>query len=395
MNNGNLEPFNYEWQRRYLGLDDEPTDILVRTMVIPDAYILSVVLLYLNEDAAHAKKSPIGSGFIISVPSKVSSHEFRYVVTNRHIAAYKKVTENPPHAPAIRLNLFTGTPIIIQTEPNDWDYHDEHDDVAVYFLEHASQHWPAYVPVSSLSFISDGAISHHNFGVGDQAFMLGRWINKHILTPSARFGNVSMMPAQKLPRKVVIDGKEVKKEQELFLVEMYSTGGFSGSPVFVRKLPWSPGRHVWPRRDRTGLRDYENEIREYARDEIFLLGINCGHAEERLPLWHYQKNTVDQEKKTLYVKGNQNVALVVPAWKIIEVLSGEEMMSERRQIENDFGDEEVHAFGTEDAAGDMPAALLRTIKHKIESGEDESVDEDVFRRAMDQTIFPDKNGPEQ
>ncbi len=39
---------------------------------------------------------------------------------------------------------------------------------------------------------------------------------------------------------------------------------------------------------------------------------------------------------------------------------------------------------------DVPVALRRTLVKKIESGEDEGVDEETFRRALDRTIFPEK-----
>ncbi len=39
---------------------------------------------------------------------------------------------------------------------------------------------------------------------------------------------------------------------------------------------------------------------------------------------------------------------------------------------------------------DVPATLRRTLVKKIESGEDEGVDEHVFKGALDRAIFPEK-----
>ena len=43
---------------------------------------------------------------------------------------------------------------------------------------------------------------------------------------------------------------------------------------------------------------------------------------------------------------------------------------------------------------DVPVALRRTLVKKIESGEDEGVDEETFRQALDRAIFPEKHDPE-
>src|SRR5438445_660680 len=80
---------------------------------------------------------------------------------------------------------------------------------------------------------ADAAI--HGGRVGGTGFLLGWFIShssKQTNQPLARFGNIAMMPGEK-----VVDGRGLRVEA--YLVEMRSLSGYSGSPVFVYLAPGS------------------------------------------------------------------------------------------------------------------------------------------------------------
>lgn len=286
-------------------------------------------------------KDPQGSGFIVSYcqHGSVGRKTARFVVTTRHVIAGGNCV--------VRFNAFSeGEPVIETYDRDKWIFHRDGDDVTITFVEFASGSGDfGCLPIQSNLIISPEAVEGSTVHIGDQVFMLGLFAGhfgqgQNQVLPAARFGNISMLPPQE------IKNKDTGLEQESFLVEMYSMGGFSGSPVFVRRLPWTPDpRRIIRRRLRTHgfskrealqnlIRSAENVLEEIWRmgqDEIFLLGVNWGH----LPLEHkIKRRTVPntpQELKDMYAEGNHNMACVVPAWKILELLEDEKATKYREE----------------------------------------------------------------
>jgi hypothetical protein len=95
-------------------------------------------------------------------------------------------------------------------------------------------------------------------------------------------------------------------DQEAFLVEARSLSGYSGSPVFVTPYGF--------------FEDNESMSWDfYMGISVHLLGIDCGHLPER------QNMT-----------GNSGMMVVVPAWKLLELLGTEEF-AEMRETETRSG----------------------------------------------------------
>ena len=172
--------------------------------------------------------------------------------------------------------------------------------MAVLPLEGMSDAKMKFVHVGTEHFITGKRIEDMGVGAGDDVFMVGRFIGhdgKQANLPSARFGNISMMPDEPLTTPLGI-------EQESFLVEMRSLSGYSGSPVFV---------YFWP---------MEREMFEY--DPVhypmgpWLLGVDWCHIQTYDPVLEKNGKTAVQEGYV--VQSNTGMAGVVPAWRLQEFL---------------------------------------------------------------------------
>jgi hypothetical protein len=124
----------------------------------------------------------------------------------------------------VRLNMKSG-PVQYQEIKTEWIYNDdEGSDVAVL---PDTECMP--IPVGMLA--TDEIIAEKRIGVGDDVVVTGLFTKrsgnaKNI--PILRAGMISAMPGEHL----IGEGAE---EYQAYLIEMRSTGGLSGSPVFVVK----------------------------------------------------------------------------------------------------------------------------------------------------------------
>lgn len=285
---------------------------------IDDALLDSVVYFYESvEDARQGRKSG-GCGFLVGVPVEGNDNKmFPFVVTNSHVIKEGKST-------VIRLKKKTGESHVQETDISGWTHHPNGDDVAASHIALTDElaadfrfHW-----ISSAKFVTREVIEEYNIGPGDEIFMVGRFIQhdgKQTNLPVVRFGYLSMLPNQPIlhPRGLL---------QESFLVEMFSIGGFSGSPVFVYFRPFSirPG----PGKPPVTTVQTNTQIREHNIGPL-LLGINWGHINNALPVIDSSGKRLDPPQ---FVHSNTMMAGVVPAWKIWELLGGYEFLKTGEQV---------------------------------------------------------------
>jgi hypothetical protein len=161
--------------------------------------------------------------------------------------------------------------------------------------------------------------------------------------PSARFGNISM-----LPNELATITQPTKYKGVSFVIDMHSRTGFSGSPVFVYRtfgsdLTATFGSHfddlevefneIEIEPSRMGamggirsqsfsgrLRGSRGKLR--SNNLLRLLGIHWGQFDER---WQIKQSSAE----TPYVKGMSGMSCVIPAWQILEVLNLPELKSRR------------------------------------------------------------------
>jgi hypothetical protein len=189
-------------------------------------YLLDVVFsLYPDVASARAGVGAGGTGFFVAIPSTTSDWLHAYAVTNWHVALGHG--DKPP-SPIIRVNRKFGPPKIFDVDPADWQFIGGHHDVAVLPIEFDTDEVKAKVIGIKGFFLSDADIAMHEVNVGEDAFMLSRFIDYdgvEASVPSMRFGNLSVMKA----RLVQLTGCK----EPSFVVDMHSGPGCFGSPVFI------------------------------------------------------------------------------------------------------------------------------------------------------------------
>lgn len=262
-------------------------------MRIYDHLFNCVAYLFPDDDAAHRAARAGGTGFLIDKHIPGTSETRRFLVTNLHVGATGNTT--------VRVNMPSSAPLVCTLPAEVWHYPLGPDDLAIADLSSIEDlrpiksflNWDKLVPTPKL-------FEALNVGVGDEVYMVGRFIphaNRNTIAPIARFGRISLMDRH---GKVVNNqGDEV----DAFLVEMTSTGGASGSPVFVHvplgeTAPWERGR------------------RQRLAHHTFILGVNTGHKEVVSSV--LRRGMSDPE---LTVAENAGVSIVTPYYKVASLLS--------------------------------------------------------------------------
>jgi hypothetical protein len=240
-----------------------------------------------------------------------------YAVSTRHVVRGRGTTDSPGN-PVVRLNKHDGKYDVIPLTHEDWIVSDEHD-IAVAPISHNPAHRYLFVSVVS-RFLTKEIAKQKDVGIGDEVFMVGRLIHhdgRQKNTPSLRWGHVSMMPFEP-----VYHEHNSSREQESFLVEVHSIGGFSGSPVFVRPFPTEKLLAGLPVSDQPpspgqpppDLKMFDYYQRRYSGP--WLLGVEWG---------------VILDSRC----DNTGMSGVVPAWHVTDLLNDERLKTQRAQEQNE------------------------------------------------------------
>ena len=299
---------------------------------IADAFIDNAVYLYSKREDAERGIGTGGSGFLVHVPFRETENmQQTYVVTNRHV-----VYQTP--TPVIRLNKIDGTALGYVTNQSDWTVHPEGDDLAVIPIP-MNRKEVRCMSIGLDRFVTKELIEDEDIGIGDDTVMIGRFIGhdgRQRNTPAVRFGNIAMMPYEKIK---IADGTE----QESFLVELRSVPGYSGSAVYI----YSPNAMQDMSMRRSGQSmaalsefnlfgpDAQRHIDlmdlKIAPKGPYLLGIDFCHLNNTVGV----RNAADQpHPEGLFVRENAGMAGVVPAWKISELFNSDTLTNARYELED-------------------------------------------------------------
>lgn len=296
---------------------------------IPDNFLHCVIYMYPSEEAAKKGVAAGGTGFLISLPSlKHQGGRYTYAVTNSHVIAEAK-------SPVIRLNALDTTAVTLPLQTRNWLHHPDGDDVAVALLPAFSPSEVQFAIVPVEQFLTKETVARWDIGPGDETFMVGRFVahdGRQRNTPSARFGNISMMPWDPVPHPRGI-------KQESFLVETRSLGGYSGSPVFV---------HIPPATHRPNLNPTIGPMQG-----PWLLGIDWGHLPTFETVRESDEKTVVPQKWK--VPSNSGQMAVVPAWRLRDLLYSQRLVDERAKM-----DEYVDQLIAAGEAGEIPTGDFAT-----------------------------------
>ncbi|HLW69113.1 MAG TPA: hypothetical protein VKS22_00670 [Candidatus Binataceae bacterium] len=195
--------------------------------------------------------------------NEYSSHI--YAVSNWHVVQSH---------PVIRVNTHYGDSLVLELRTSDWFRHpDGETDLAVAPVGH-----PFWADLNVLllgreTLLSPEIISRFKIGVGDDLFVVGRFIDRDGVQrnqPTVRFGMIAQLPIPHQPIRTEVG------YQDAFLAEIRSVSGFSGSPIFAL-LP--------PHRDTSLSR--EERLKAFSdlddnglqRNRTVLMGIDCGHMQ--------------------------------------------------------------------------------------------------------------------
>jgi hypothetical protein len=251
-----------------------------------DVLNCSVYLYPTVEDAERGTQAG-GCGFLIALPTASGNERepYLYAITNNHVAK---------SSPVVRALGGSGKTIIVPLKADDWISHEGGDDVAAAFLTGEFR-----FALKDSMLLDRATYQRESIGLGLECFMIGR-LKSHDggvrNQPIARFGNISMTES-----KVEL---ESGLRQDAFLVEVKSIGGHSGSPVFVY--------------------DYLGRFQE---SPTYLLGINCAHIQTELKVKNPDGLVIGR------IKENTGQAVVIPAWKIREVLDSPVFAEGREQTD--------------------------------------------------------------
>ncbi|MDP3950529.1 hypothetical protein [Microbacterium sp.] len=271
---------------------------------IPDALANSVAFLYPNTDAARSETPAGGTAFALAIDPEDDGPPHEYLVSNIHLVCQGCRT--------LRVRTDSGFDCH-EIAAASWTTHPDGDDVAIASIR-SDELGVTAIKWSALAATQE-RLAELNVGVGDEVFMLGRFIaheGKTRQQPLARFGNIALMPD---PSNPVLDGRSL--ERELFLVEMRSLSGYSGSPVFL---------YVGPATYRG-----DGRMMPFYSENIGLIGVDTGHKINRVGI--DTKGTRCPAPGDWTVTQNTGIALVAPVWKIADLLFDAEEVKARRATE--------------------------------------------------------------
>jgi len=264
-------------------------------------------------DGKAEAKIPSGTAFFIGIPTADSKFANVYLVTAKHVIQ----DENKKWLQKIYLRMntlnnradFDIIPLIPSgISKNVFTHPDSSVDLVVilYRLDHThyDQSWMDYRYITTEEDMNNLKITE-----GSEVFFTGLfypYLGTLKNYPVVRFGKVALITDEKI--------KFTDYEAHLYLLETASYGGNSGSPVFFKV----------PRERKKGaifFEDPENTI-------IKLAGIMSGTFLD-------QKEVKAVETvKTYLAPSNMGIAAVVPAYKLSEILFGNELSRLRRKLDN-------------------------------------------------------------
>jgi hypothetical protein len=252
------------------------------------------------------------TGFFVGVPAQspeLSGDITLYFVTAKHVAV-----DLAGRTVYFLVNGSNGGVTFLRAVyGNKWWLHptDPTADLALIPVSREAHHDIRAVHLSNMG--TPEKLAELGIGIGDEVFAAG------LFTPAAgtdrnipivRHGNIAMMPEEQIQTDLGY--------ADVYLVEARSLGGLSGSPVFVR-----------PTIRFTGIKNSQGLDSMFGFGHgLTLLGLMHGH-------WDIKESEMNKPFFTHDRKHgvNYGIAIVVPAYKIVETLNHPELVKLRKEAE--------------------------------------------------------------
>jgi hypothetical protein len=294
----------------------------------------AVFYLYRINPKTGEKTGPHGSGFVVARNSKVlPNFKHYYGVTNWHLS-------NDLGASIIRVNTTDGKSRYLDYGPEDWQFIKDGDDLSMIDLTDDARMGDQVSHYIDTGFVDKAFIERFGVGFGEDVFMTGLFADQHggdRNTPAARFGNVSLLADESAPIE-----QPNGMLRPSHLVDMRSRTGFSGSPVCLYRIPGIDLSDT-PQRDEpfapTGGLPWNPQ---FMPKFIALFGVHCGQYYDEVevlktrPEWRERHGDPIQEGDKLYIQSGMTI--VVPAWRVTEMMNLEVFEMARKKREEDRGD---------------------------------------------------------
>jgi hypothetical protein len=254
-----------------------------------------------------------GTAFFVGVPlENINNKVAPYLITAKHII--DKIKEHSIDQKIyLRINLKNATAQFIETSVSSWKFHPSETNVDVAILPWA----PPFesfdyriVPIEMAA--TQIIIEREGIGPGTDVFLTGLFA-RHTGTqrnlPIIRVGNIASMPEEKI---YIRDLGDI----DAYLIEARSIGGISGSPVFV----YLEQMRIPQAEPKTTMVSRSGQV-------FWWLGLIHGHFE-------LSKLEIDDlvEDSLINCQINMGIAIVIPVWKILEVINQEALMEQRKEI---------------------------------------------------------------
>lgn len=251
----------------------------------------SVCYVYIKDDKG--KYHINGTGFFIGFKKRDSDFYYTFFITAKHVL--EKEDNNLVESFAIRLNKRDGvTSELLELDKPEYFVHSDGDVDLVLINYLPDQTVYDFLFISNELISDKKIISDKEIGEGDEVFFAGLFTS-HIgkkNQPIVRFGKVALIPEE----KVVWQEKDKPlKYLELYLMECFSFGGNSGSPVFFQL---NNNRNI-------------SKITIGKPPEIFLAGVIKGMFNSTTP--------TNIEK--LFSADNIGISAITPAYYIKEIFN--------------------------------------------------------------------------
>lgn len=299
-----------------------------KLMRVPDEVKNCVVFIgcLMNGDE---KQNIGGTTFLLSYPYKrlingrAKSHI--YIVTAKHVLDDfdEKTSDGIVY---LRFNFMDKPAQWIPIERNKWISHPDTDLAILPANQLDDEYQFDHILVPESMIVDDAILENEKIGIGDEIIVTGLFTHqpgKEHNIPMVRSGIIASMPNE--PIRV----KWLKKDIDAYLIEVYSVGGFSGSPVFV----YLGGRPIAIPITKNKIRIYERLV-HFPEQTYFSLGVISGHWTIKESETGFPNNTLTNEEKC-----NTGIAIVIPANKIKDMLNTSKLRKMREECETKDLDE--------------------------------------------------------
>jgi hypothetical protein len=275
-------------------------------VIVRETYRRSVGFLYLEPAGAGAAgREPVGTAFFVAVDADTTQDKpFVYLVTAQHVILRSRAAG----ALYMRVNR-DGSYEDVLLDPDSWVLHPT-TDVAVRRVQDLPERARIRPMLMSL-FYDVNPPNGLGIMTGDEIFFVGAFSQSpgiEEIEPIVRFGKVSRLPGEPVPIEIVPKARHLV---DAYLVEAFSWGGHSGSPVFAY---FAPDRAPWTRL--AGAESLEGETR--------LLGLVSGHFDLDGKVDYLGDAAIGN------VALNSGIAIVIPSDAIRDLVMGEELAADRK-----------------------------------------------------------------